>query len=456
MLSPLTRAISAVVITLILAAGAVSYADGPLPPTAPLWSFKTENSRPAQFGMVDAGQLYCSSYNGHVYRIDLASGVLQNDWNVCAGIARAYSAPLMIGGELFVYTGDKGFYRLDKTPTPTAVKLADVSPGSTNGIRVEALAYDPGTKLFFLGNGNVVNAVDRTGAVKWTLPHANAEWGEPMACDGMLYTYDTNNSAIYKYNPAAPAAGWLWQVPFGGTPATTTYLSKGVDGNGDMLIFAVGWEGDAASMGTIAAIYDDGPLAGTKKWEVPLDHTIKHASLWEGHDTLVIPAMNGKVEWRRASTGQLLREATLSEGVAPGQDSPWQQVVISGDYGIVGTHDATSATADNYVFVLDLNTGKELWRSDPTVGGGGCMIPVLSDGIVVYGTYYGSTSWFAYDLGDGLAVSFSRFANERNTGNVSGGLTNLVPEPATMVLLTLAAPLLLCRRRKGSLAEVRH
>jgi len=98
-----------------------------------------------------------------------------------------------------------------------------------------------------------------------------------MSCDGMLYTFDTTDKAIYKYDPTIGPAGLQWTVPFN---ASTVNMSKGVDGDGDTLVFAVNWW--SHTLGSITAIYDSGPLAGTKKWEKPLNHAIKHASLWEG------------------------------------------------------------------------------------------------------------------------------------------------------------------------------
>ncbi len=391
-----------------------------------MWTFQTRNGQPAQFGSVYDGQLYCSSYDGYVYQLDLYTGVLQNEWAVTPGTHRAYSAPLMVDGKLYVISGDKSLYRLDKTPTPTAVKLASFSsdPYTT---RVEALAYDPGTGLFFLGTGSHVRAVDSSGTHHWSVPHANREWGQPMSNDGMLYTFDTVNKRIYKYQPTTAAPIFQWSVPFN---ATTVNMSKGVDGDGDTLIFAVNWVNNGTT-GAITAIYDSGPLAGTKKWEQPLNHTIKHASLWDGGTggvpTLVIPAMNGRVEFRDASTGAFLRHTDiLSGGATPDgvSQSPWSQITISGDYGIVSTMDKhPTTTENNYLFVIDLETGEELWRSEALSGHCACMSPIVSDGIAVVGTYWGSHQWHAFDLGEGDPVEFSRFTNEYNTGNIPGALT---------------------------------
>jgi outer membrane protein assembly factor BamB len=283
------------------------------------------------------------------------------------------------------------------------------------GVRVEALAYDPQTKLFFLGAGQKLHAVDATGREHWSLPHANTEWTEPMACDGSLYGYDTAEQAAYKYDPAGPKL--IWKCPIGSRQG---YVSRGTDGQGDELIFVVGWV-DEGINGTLTALYDHGPRAGTPKWgPIKLDHPIKSVSLWEGHDCLIIPAQNGKVVWRQASTGAVIREAKLS--AAAGGYSPWSQIVLSSHYGIVMSHD--DDVRDNHLFVFDLNTGKELWRSAPTNGSGACMNPIVSGGMAVTGTY--STGiWYAFHLGDGAPVPFSRFANERNTGYVADGLTNL-------------------------------
>jgi len=366
--------------------------------------------------MVDNGELYVSSYNGHVYQLDLKTGIPVNDWHVTKDYNGCYSAPIKVDGQLYVYDMRKKFYRLDKLPAPTATMLYDAEPGS-NSQRTEALAYDPVSKHFFLNTGQSVVAIDKNGTHKYTLNHGNVDWAEPMANDGLVYTGDDFTRKIYKY--AAEDGTLIWNQPF---RASNTYLSKGNDGVEDM-IFAVGWEPTGGPTSRLAALRDSN---GSKKWELSFDHRLKSASLWNHNNDpmLILPKMNGNIEWRRASTGELIRSHKLSAGVTS-EDSPWQQIVISGDYGIVSTHDTSTMSAPNYTFIIDLKTGKELWQSDAYPGSGACMMPILSEGILITGTYYGDKKWYAYRLGDGRAVNFSRMGNPYNTGVVDGGLTSL-------------------------------
>ncbi len=412
-----------ITVTLALAAGAQA---APAPQTSPLWTYSTQGAA-AQFGSVYDGELYVSSYDGWVRQLNLHTGALVREWNVTQGNGIAYSAPVKANdGNLYVFAGDnKGLYRLDKGATATAVKVRDY-PSDDGMTRVEALGYDSVNDLFFLGTAPRVRAVNSSGVEQWSVPRSNFEWGQPMSNDGYLYTYDQNSRAVYKYDAAiGPGAGGRkWSYPWF---AWSANMSKGVDGDGDTLVWAVDWRyGGVGSGGKIVAIYDSGPNAGTKKWEKDLNHTIKHASLWEGHNTLVIPAMNGTVEYRSASTGNLLGSTTLSGGATPDgySASPWSQVVISGDYAIVSTMDKTPSDP-NYLFVIDLKSGTEMWRSDPLDGYPSCMIPILSEGVVVVGTYTAGQKWHAFDLGNGDSVEFSRFGNKYNTGNIPGGLTQL-------------------------------
>jgi len=433
------------ILGLALLVGSAELSEAQAPNKSPLWSFSADdddtpaygqnnNGKAAQFGMISGSQLYVSSYNGHVYQLDLASGALQADWPVSD--YRAYSAPMMVDGKVYVFA-DRGFYRLEKAQTPRVVKLFEVPAPGTD--RPEALAYDRATGLFFLSASERVHAVDADGNEKWRLPHFNYGWGQAMAAGGHLYVFDTrypapgydlNQRKLYKYLPTQEGAQKIWEsapmpeIPF-------AYLSKGIDGDGDELIFLAGWQGEADRQGnpidhgSLSAIYDRGLHAGQTKWSVKLPHTIKHASLWEGKDTLIVPAMNGKVRWLQASTGKLIREVTLTGGVSQGEKSPWQQVVISGHHGIVMTHDGGAGPdTPNHLFVLDLRDGRELWKSAPIRGGGGCMIPVLSGGIAVVGTYWQGT-WHAFRLGEGKPFPFSGFANEASTGNAPGALTQL-------------------------------
>jgi hypothetical protein len=138
--------------------------------------------------------------------------------------------------------------------------------------------------------------------------------------------------------------------------------------------------------------------------------------------------MNGTVEWRSASTGKLLKTLQLSAGFTPGQLSPWSQIAISGNYGLVATHDDGSPDQPNHLFVIDLQQGVEVWRSSAFPGSVSCMIPILSDGIAVVGTYWNGT-WHAFRLGDGAPYPFSGFANPRSTGYAPGALRRLtIPE----------------------------
>lgn len=384
----------------------------------PLWKHSSLNAKggrlPAQFGLVQDGIFYGSSYNGHVYKIDLESGKLLCDWFVTP--SGCYSAPLMVDGKLYLLARDKKFYRLEQNLNARALVLADYSkePGTT---RVESLAYDPKVKLFFLGTGSNVHAVDEHGEEHWCVPHKNLQWGEPMACDGALYTYDTSTRKVVKYfvtDLEHPRAAWECDIGF-----VNVELSKGPDGDGDMLIFISGWK--HAQAGTLTAIHDSGPSAGKPKWgPIKLAHPLKHCSLWEGHNLLLLPAQNGYVECREASTGRFARRIPI---VAAGQaSSPWSQVTISGPYALVTTHDVL--VRENFLYVFDIASGAELWRSAPFDGAVGCMIPVLSNGIGVVGTYETGT-WYAFRLGKGKPVTFSRFANARHTGCIPGGLVEL-------------------------------
>lgn len=97
------------------------------PPTSPLWQFAVPGYRPAQFGMVANGELYVSSYNGHVYQLDLKTGSLINDWLVTKDYNGCYSAPVKVDGALYVYDMRKKFYRLD-TSTPLDSRCHGGSP----------------------------------------------------------------------------------------------------------------------------------------------------------------------------------------------------------------------------------------------------------------------------------------------------------------------------------------
>lgn len=401
---------------------ALLFLSNPEPGTAePLWSHPTPGRdgkpQPAQFGMVHDGIFYGASYNGHVYKIALQSGQLLTDWFVTP--SGCYSAPLMVDDQLFVLARDKKFYRLEERPEPRAVVLADFAgePGTT---RVESLAYDPEPGLFFLGTGSSVHAVDATGAERWSVPHGNLQWGQPMACDGALYTYDTAAKRVVKYRtpgPQAPELAWSCDIGF-----LNAELAKGVDGDGDTLIFVSGWK--AGRPGTLTAIHDDGPHAGTPKWgPIKLPHTIKHCSIWEGHNLLLLPAQNGYIECRNAATGAFVRRIPIP--LAAEMETPWSQVTISGPYAIVTTHDGS--VSENYLYVFDIASGRELWRSAPFDGAVGCMIPVVSDGIAVIGTYP-TGSWHAYRVGHGKPVEFSRFGNARHNGLVPGALESVMAQ----------------------------
>lgn len=386
----------------------------------PLWSHtcldQTGTPRPAQFGLVQNGIFYGASYNGHVYKVDLESGKLLADWNVSPN--GCYSAPLIVNDVLYVLARDKRFYRLEEQPTPRAVIVADFAAESGT-TRVESLAYDPTVNLFFLGTGSAVHAVDKNGKTHWSVPHANEQWGEPMACDGRLYVYDTKLKSILKYQTKgadAPTLQWKCPIGFG-----TAELAKGVDGDGETLIFVTGWK--FARPGTLTAIHDSGTKAGQPKWgPIKLPHTVKHCSVWEGHDLLLLPAQNGYVECRSASTGAFVKRISILDAAEAA--TPWSQVVISGPYALVTTHD--TSTNDNYLYVYDIESSRELWRSAAFDGAVGCMIPVVSNGIGVIGTYDRGT-WHAFRLGEGEPVEFSRFANDRHNGQIPDALKRVAP-----------------------------
>jgi len=60
------------------------------------------------------------------------------------------------------------------------------------------------------------------------------------------------------------------------------------------------------------------------------------------------------------------------------------------------------------------------------------MMPIISGGIAVTGTYE-TGIWYAFRLGEGKQVPFTRFGNEKNTGFVPDALVKLggaMPGPA--------------------------
>jgi outer membrane protein assembly factor BamB len=293
------------------------------------------------------------------------------------------------------------------------VVVADYSrePGTT---RVESLAHDPRSGLFFLGTGSAVHAVDAAGREHWSVPHANEQWGEPMWCDDALYTYDTKTKQVFKYVTAGTAAPTrAWSCDIGSVYAE---LAKGVDGAGDALVFVSGWK--LGRPGTLTAVHDAGPSAGKPKWgPIKLAHPLKHCSVRVGHDELLLPAHNGFVEVRQASTGELKRRFPIVDASAG--STPWSQVVISEPYAIVTTHDGSAP--GNYLYVFDIASGREVWRSAAFNGGVGCMIPVVSAGIGVVGTY-GEGTWHAFRIGDGSPFPFSRFAGPSHDGQAAGAL----------------------------------
>jgi len=429
MSSIFSRAGLVICATVVLASAAVSHASLPVT-TSPAWTYSTRGSA-AQFGSVYDGDLYVASYDGWVRQLNLHTGSLIREWNVDTS-AGCYSAPVKANnGSLYVFSKGKRLYRLDTSPTPTAVKVADYSsdPGIT---RVESLAYDSATDLFFLGTAPYLRAVNSSGAHQFTLNHGNYNWGQPMSADGYLYTFDVFNDRekVHKYDLTGGTPTSVWNCDF---PARSVYLSKGVDGDGDTLLWALDWEHDNPSLGgKVVGIYDDGPNAGTKKWEQSFSHTIKHVSLWEGHNTLVLPAMNGTVEYRSASTGAYLGATAIStpDGVS---QSPWSQVTICGDLAIVSTMDKTPGDPNN-LHVINLNTREVIWKSPALTGGyASCMIPIVSEGMAVVGTYQSGAAWSAFDLGAGNSYEFTHFANKRNNGQATGGLLTLevVPGDAT-------------------------
>lgn len=234
------------------------------------WKFETEgpvNSSPA----VVAGTVFISSVDGNVYAVNAADGTLK--WKFATGGERRFSAPGIHGA----------IPRTEVMPDPFDVFLS--SPTVVGG-------------TLFIGSGDhFVYALDAgTGALKWKFQTGNVVHASPAVADGVLYIGSWDR---YLYALKASDGSLIWKFQTGDD--TDIYNQVGIASSAsvaDGMVFFGCRDGH---------FYAVDAKTGTQRWSVDNHHGWVIASPAVSNGVVYFPTSDGKrFKAVQAATGQVV------------------------------------------------------------------------------------------------------------------------------------------------------
>ena len=168
-----------------------------------LWRFDGAAGQYIEGGAISDGVFVIGNSDGHVYALDVESGVLK--WAFETG-HRVWATPLIVSDIVYIGSMDRHLYALDLSKGEVRWDFNAVGAfASTPALRDDTLyigAFDD--RLY---------AVDaHTGTERWHFPGENWFWGSPAVYSDTVYAADVNGN-IYAVD--AETGEQIWHQPLG-------------------------------------------------------------------------------------------------------------------------------------------------------------------------------------------------------------------------------------------------
>jgi eukaryotic-like serine/threonine-protein kinase len=334
------------------------------------------------------GTVYVGSGDGHLYALDLATGVRRWRYDAGSGVS---SSPAVGQGLVFAVARDGSAFAVDAATgarrwrMSTGPDLALPWGHESGDHYLSSPALVGSTLIFGAGDGGVYAVDARTGRVKWHARTGGRVRSSPAIADGRVYvgSYD---GRVYSFDVATGAERWRFD-----TEGTT--LKSGSYGFDRRSIQS----SPAVMNGVVYIGARDGFLyaidaaSGKQRWRY--DHKVS----W----IITSPAVSKGVIYAGSSDAHFLQalDATGKELWRFASDVPvWSSPSVAGDVVYVGD-------GAGRLHAVDRATGKEQWffRSGSQV----YSSPAIAGGLVVFGSTDGGV--YALRASDGPAVSRAVF-----------------------------------------------
>ncbi len=286
---------------------------------------------------------------------------------------------VVIVGTRLVITDDKGLLHSLDTKTGAEIGTPEVSPILS--------ATADGNRVYTILKDRSVVAFDRPGHLLWKASVPMSVLFHPLSAGSNVYIYGQlqdakglkNGCAIHAFDATTGSLRWSFETQDCSGTEDIPFSTLAADANTVYIRI------DAATVAEKAgAVIALDAATGKQKWTSPTVQFKPDAPVFFDASTVVIADKPSVLRGLDRSTGQMKWESrtasqydtwTVSDGLLFVADRK--------AHALIGTGNATSP--DSFLTVVDIRTGKELWRSE-TVTLGTFTTPAVADGIVVVGS----------------------------------------------------------------------
>jgi outer membrane protein assembly factor BamB len=283
------------------------------------------------------------------YSMSTAPKTNQTLWKHKTGSAVYYSSPAVVGGVVYVGSGDSNVYALSDATGKlvwnyTTGSAVESSPAVVGGV-------------VYVGSGDNVYAFNATtGKLVWKYTTGNSVYSSPAVAGGVVYV-GSGDYSVYALN--ATTSKLIWKYKTGSAVESSPAVVGGVVyvGSGDSNVYALN-----ATSGTLmwkyatgSAVFSSPAVAGGVVYVGSYDDNV-----------YALNAATGALDWKYTTSGIVFSSPAVAGGIV---------YVGSGDYSVYALN-ATSGT-----LVWKYTTGNSVYSS-PAVAGG--IVYVGSDDYSVY------------------------------------------------------------------------
>jgi outer membrane protein assembly factor BamB len=324
-----------------------------------IWKFETDGNVGSSPAVVD-GVVYFGSYDGHLYAVDVKSG--QEKWKFTSRNENDVASPAVVDGVVYFGSLDSFMYALN---AQTGQKVWEYKTG--NGV-VSSPAVVDGVVYFGSNDSFLYALTAQTGQEKWKYFFGNAYevWSSPAVIDGVVYIGSSDGLHALDVKNGQEVWRFVTRNAVNETPAV-------VDG--------------VVYFGDIYEFYAVDVKTGQEIWKIESGGGKSSPAMAEG---IVCFSCNDGLCAVDAKTGQEQWKFALSTDDVKGYEVWSSPAIVDGVvyFGSINMYSSMYPGMDNYLFAVDVKTGREMWKfavATDALGFGVVSSPAVVDGVVYFG-----------------------------------------------------------------------
>jgi len=295
--------------------------------------------------------------SAHVYAFDLETG--KEVWHSAYGATRVIAAD---ASGLIVTDSENGTHVLDPV---TGRDLAVPESGLAMG-----RAAFSGGRLYAVRPGEVEALSPPNLASQWSAAIPLDDALAPAVAGGRVYVLGTargKSMGLYAFDAQTGAAAWKWELP----DRVGSFAVEGLTADeGGVYVWLRQTGRDSFSKGLLIA-FD--AASGNEKWRHSTSGNPAFEALLLAPGEVVIPDYPAGKEANSNSSGYIFRALNRRSGLKVWEvQTAWKYSLVSFDGNLLLVSDRkvhqllnenNETSPDSWVSVVELRTGKELWRS---------------------------------------------------------------------------------------------